>query len=175
MKMIFTAALLVLTATFAYSQTPQATVRAFYAYSNSHSSTFNLRHIESRKQWFTPALYKALRKQLSDDAANLKVDPDQKPLFGDGLTFRPLDEPCQVGERSYKRVQTVGRTEIIRSTATVDVTFAYPKACVPATEPILYQVNLRRIGGRWLIDNFTYDDGSTLIGDMKSQVTTIIS
>lgn len=175
MKLIFATALLFLTASFASSQTPQATVRAFYAYSNSHSSTFNLRHIESRKQWYTPALYKALRKQLSDDAANLKENPDEKPLFGDGLTFRPLDEPCQVGEQSYKRVQNVGRTEIIKSTATVDVTFAYPKACVPAIEPILYQVNLKRSGGKWLIDNFTFDDGSTLIGIMKSQVTTIIS
>ena len=171
-KLVLTTALLFLTATFAYSQTPQVTVRAFYAYSNSHSSTFNLRHIESRKQWYTPELYKALRKQLSDDAA---LPKDEKPLFGDGLTFRPLDEPCQVGERSYKRVQSVGRTEIIKSTAIVDVTFAYPKACVPAIEPILYQVNLKRVGGKWLIDDLTYDDGSTLRGSMKPHVTKILS
>lgn len=36
-------------ATLGQNAAPDATVRAFYAYSNARSSTFNRRHIELRK------------------------------------------------------------------------------------------------------------------------------
>lgn len=159
--------LLATSAAFSQGTEPQITVREFYTYSNARSSTFNRRHVELRKKWYTAELYKALIAQVDEDAAYLKKNPTDKPYFGDGLTFRPLDEPCQVGERSYKRVQNVGRTEILNSAATVDVSFAYPKACVPAIAPVVYKVNLKRVGGKWLIDDWTYDDGSTLVGEMK--------
>ena len=155
-------------ATLAQATGPDATVRAFYAYSNARSSTFNRRHIELRKKWYTPALYAALLKQLAADDAYLKIHPDDKPFFGDGLDFRPLDEPCEVGDRSYKRVQSVLRSQMTASRAEVEVKFAYPSACTDGGQPIIYKVNLRKIGGKWLIDDLTYDDGTTLVGDMKA-------
>ena len=147
---------------------PDATVRAFYAYSNARSSTFNRRHVELRKKWYSPALYAAFLKQLAEDDAYLKTHPTDKPFFGDGLDFRPLDEPCEVGDRSYKRVQSVYRSQMTQSRAEVEVKFAYPSACTQNYQPIIYKVNLQKIGGRWLINDWTYDDGRTLIGDMKS-------
>jgi hypothetical protein len=147
---------------------PDAAVRAFYAYSNARSSTFNRRHIELRKKWYTQDLYTALVKQLEEDQAHLKTHPTDKPYFGDGLDFRPLDEPCEVGDRSYKRTQSIVRTEVIRSRAEVDVKFAYPATCTSGGEPIVYTVNLRKMAGKWLIDDWSYPDGSTLVGDMKS-------
>ena len=147
---------------------PDATVRAFYAYSNARSSTFNRRHVELRKKWYSPALYAAFLKQLAEDDAYLKTRPADKPFFGDGLDFRPLDEPCEVGDRSYKRVQSVYRSQMTQSRAEVEVKFAYPSACTQNYQPIIYKVNLQKIGGRWLINDWTYDDGRTLIGDMKS-------
>ncbi|HUR98202.1 MAG TPA: hypothetical protein VMZ26_09085 [Pyrinomonadaceae bacterium] len=156
-------------AAFAQSTAPDATVRAFYAYSNARSSTFNRRHIELRKKWYTPALYAAFLRQLAEDETHLKANPTDKPFFGDGLDFRPLDEPCGVGDRTYKRVQSVYRSQMTPSRADVEVKFAYPAACGDAGgKPIIYKVNLQKIGGKWLINDWTYDNGSTLVGDMKS-------
>jgi len=152
----------------AQSTAPDATVRAFYAYSNPRSSTFDRRHIELRKKWYTPALYAAFLRQLAEDEAHLKAFPTDKPFFGDGLDFRPLDEPCKVGERSYKRVQSVFRSQMTASRAEVEVKFAYPAACIEGGPPIIYKVNLQKTGGRWLINDWNYDDGHTLVGDMKS-------
>ena len=146
---------------------PAETVRAFYKLSNARSSIFNRRHIEVRKSWYTPDLQKAFLAQLLEDEEYLKANPTDKPHFGDGLTFRPLDEPCDVGERSYKRIQSIGRTEINRLRAEVEVKFAYPQACTLKLAPIVYRVNLQKIGGKWLIADWTYDDGSTLVGDIK--------
>ena len=156
-------------AVFAQTAAPDATVRAFYAYSNARSSTFNRRHIELRKKWYTPALYAAMLKQLQEDDAYLKTHPDEKPFFGDGLDFRPLDEPCEVGDRSYKRVQSVQRSQITMSRAEVEVKFAYPSACTQNYQPIIYKVNLQKVGGKWLINDWTYEDGRTLADEMKSQ------
>ena len=146
---------------------PAETVQAFYKYSNARSSIFNKRHIELRKRWYTPELYSEFLKELDEEVAHLKSNPTDKPFFGDGLDFRPLDEPCVEGERSYRRIQSIGRTEINRSVANVEVRFAYPKACTSITESISYRVNLKKVGGRWLIADWTYPDGSTLIADMR--------
>lgn len=37
---------------------PQETVEAFYEYSNARSPIFDKRHIELRKRWYAPELYR---------------------------------------------------------------------------------------------------------------------
>ena len=123
---------------------PEDTVKAFYKFSNSRSSIFNRRHIESRRQWYTPALYREFLAQLREDQIHLKTNPTDKPIFGDGLDFRPLDEPCESNGRSYRRYQTISRRVIEKNRAYIDVRFAYPKACT-GIEPIYYRVGLSRI------------------------------
>ena len=148
--------------------TPDAVVRSFYAYSNARSSTFTRRHIELRKKWYTPQLYRAFLKQLAEDQAYLKTHPTDKPFFGDGLAFRPLDEACYEAGRSYGRSHRISKTQITNSRAEVEVKFAYPAACKSGGEPIIYKLILRKLAGKWLIDDWAYDDGHTLVGDMKA-------
>src|SRR4051812_33250648 len=84
------------TAVFSQTRGPAETVKAFYKYSNARSDIFDRRHIESRKQWYTPGLYQAFLNQLRKDQAHLKKHPTDKPFFGDGLDFQPLNEACDV-------------------------------------------------------------------------------
>lgn len=152
-------------AAFAQGPGPEETVKAFYKYSNARSSTFNRRHIESRKQWYTTALYNAFRAQLREDQAYLKKHPSDKPFFGDGLDFMPLDEPCDANGKSYHRSWSISRRDIRKTRAYIDVRFAYPKAC--NIEPIYYRVGLRKTGEKWLIDDWTYSSGMTLRREMR--------
>lgn len=166
-KFISIAFILVVTTAGVFAQTsgPADTVRAFYKYSNARSSTFNKRHLESRKQWYTPALYKAFLAQLREDQAYLKKNPTDKPYFGDGLDFRPLDEPCEANGKSYRRSQSISRISTGKTRSYVDVKFAYPNTC--GIEPVYYRVNLQKINGKWLIADWTYSDGSTIMRDMR--------
>lgn len=151
----------------ALSQTsePAETVRAFYRFSNARSPIFNRRHIESRKRWYTPALYRLFREELRKQTDFLKQHPDEKPFFGDGLDFRPLHESCQANGKSYPRSQSISRTEVTGQSANVDVKFAYPQAC--SEEPIYYRVQLKKLNGKWLIDDWSYTSGVTLTREMK--------
>ena len=144
---------------------PAETVQAFYRFSNARSAVFNRKHIESRKRWYTPDLFRLFLEELRKEEVFLKLHPDEKPFFGDGLSFRPLDEPCHANDKSYQRSQSITRTESGQKRAFVDVKFAYPKVCIE--EPIYYRVNLRRLGGKWLIDDWTYSSGMTLSREMK--------
>lgn len=150
---------------FSQASGPAETVKAFYKYSNARSSTFNKRHIESRKEWYTPTLYKAFLAHLRDQQAYLKKNPTDKPFFGDGLDFRPLDEPCEANGRSYSRTQSIGRVSTGKTRSYVDVKFAYPKAC--NIDPVVYRVNLRKMSGKWLISDWTYPSGMTLTREMR--------
>jgi hypothetical protein len=153
--------------TAALSQTAGAakTVRDFYRFSNARSAIFNRKHIESRKRWYTPDLYRLFLDELREQNAFLKQHPDEKPFFGDGLDFRPLHEPCQANGKEYNRSQGISRTDVADDRAYVHVKFAYPKSCTE--EPIYYRVQLQRTKGRWLIADWIYSDGTTLTRDMK--------
>ena len=151
----------------ALSQTlgPAATVQAFYKFSNARSAVFDRKHIESRKRWYSPDLYQLFLEELRKEEAFLKKHPGEKPFFGDGLSFRPLDEPCQANGRSYQRSQSITRTETGKNRSYVEVKFAYPTPCTE--EPIFYRINLRKLRGRWLIDDLTYSNGMTLAREMR--------
>lgn len=144
---------------------PAQTVNSFYKFSNARSALFNRKHIESRKRWYTPDLYRLFLEELTEEEAFLKQNPTEKPFFGDGLSFRPLDEPCEANGKQYRRSQRITRTEAGRNRAYVDVEFAYPKAC--KLEPVVYRVHLRKLWGKWLVDDWTYSSGMTLTREMK--------
>jgi hypothetical protein len=151
----------------AQTRTPAETVHDFYKFSDSRSAIFDRRHIELRKRWYTPALYRAFLDQLREDAVYLKQHPTDKPFFGDGLDFRPLDEPCEVNGRSYRRARTISPLSIQKNRAVVAVRFAYPAACTTVFERIVYRVHLVKFGNNWLIDDLAYPGGSTLRSDMR--------
>lgn len=165
-KIITITFLLLISTTAAFAQTlgPEETVKAFYRYSNARSSTFNGRHIRSRKQWYTPALYDAFQAALRADLAYLKANPTDKPKFGDGLTFGPLDEPCVINGKQHRRKRSIDDVSTKKTRSEVYVKFTYPKAC--GIIPVTYQISLQKIRGKWLIDNFsTFGRSLTYTGE----------
>ena len=166
-RTVFIALLLLACAAPILPQTrgPADTVRAFYKFSNARSPVFDRSHIESRQRWYTPELYRLFLEELREQTDFLKQHPDEKPFFGDGLDFQPLNEPCKANGKNYQRSQSISRSEAGKNRAYVDVKFAYPGVCTE--EPIYYRVNLRKLGGRWLIDDWTYSDGTTLTQEMR--------
>lgn len=152
--------------TLAQSRGPSETVKSFYRFSSAHSGLFNRRHIELRKSWYTNELYQLFVEQLKKDEANLKAHPTDKPFFGDGLDFEPLHEPCNAGGKSYPYTRRVGSAELKDQSAFVEVTFSYPSQC---TEPaIVWRVELKRVGRKWLIADWIWPEGSSLATDMKA-------
>jgi hypothetical protein len=152
-------------AAFAQAIGPAETIKAFYKYSDAHSSTFNRRHLESRKGWYTPALYQAFLAHLRDEQAYLKKNPTNKPFFGDGLDFKPLNESCNESGRTYRRMQSISRRTIWKMRAYIDVRFAYPAPCKVA--PVDYRVKLEKIHGKWLISDWIYSSSVTLTQEMR--------
>lgn len=167
-EILFVAIMVALIAVPAYSQNrgPADTVKAFYRFSSARSNVFDRRHIESRKSWYTNELYQLFLDQLKKDEANLRAHPTDKPFFGDGLDFEPLHELCNAGGKSYPYSRRVGRSQMKGESAYVEVTFSYPTAC---TEPaIVWRVELKRVGGKWLIADWIWPEGSSLAADMKA-------
>ena len=161
---LFAAVVCLLAFSAAAQSTPKSAVEAFYKFDGSHSQTFNRRNIEARKRWFTDVLQLQFQNELRRQREYLRQNPTDKPHFGDGLPFRPLDETCRVGRRSFGYSLTVGRTSARGASATVPVTFSYPKSCgLPST---IYSIRLRRVNRLWLINDLEYPDGDTLLADL---------
>jgi hypothetical protein len=152
--------------TFAQSRGPSETVKSFYQFSSSRSSTFDRRHVEARKRWYTPELYQLFLEQLKKDEVELKANPTDKPFFGDGLDFQPWHEQCQAGGRSYAFSRHVGLAMVEGKVATVEVVFSYPKMC--GIKASVYRVKLENNGRRWLISDWVWSEGSSLAADMKA-------
>ena len=164
------AAVIFLLSTFAATaqrSTPKAAVESFYKYDSSHSQIFNKKSIHSRKPGFTDVLHLYLTKELERQAEFVRNNPADKPHFGDGLPFRPLDETCKIRGRAYRFTPTVGKPSTRGSAATVLVRFAYPKGCtLPATQ---YLVRLHKVKNSWYINDIEYPDGSTLLADLMRE------
>jgi hypothetical protein len=143
--------------------TPKAAVEAFYKFDRSHSQTFNRRNIDARKQWFSTELYTLFLNELKREAAYSKKNPDDKPFFGDGLPFQPLQEKC---EKGFDRGLVV-RQEFVRGNrAAVTATFAYPKRCGDPM-PVVYTIGLSKTGSGWVIDDVNYGEDTTLKQRLK--------
>lgn len=152
-------------AAFGQANSPLASVKAFYKYDRSHSQVFNRKNIEARRRWFSNELYALFQKELKREAEYLKKNPTDKPHFGDGLPFQPLDESCEVKGKSYRRSITFGQVTVKGEVGNVDVYFKYPKAC--SLPDILYAVNVEKERGRWVISDIRYiADNTSLVEDL---------
>ena len=150
---------------FTQSSTPLAAIKSFYAYDTKNSQAFTRTAIDVRKKWFSAELYKLFLNEIEREKTYLKQNPTDKPHFGDGLPFRPLDETCKLNVRSYRRTVSYGAVTIKGDLANVDVNFKYPKGCnVP---DVLYAVNMEKEKGRWVISDIRYFPGDTsLVEDL---------
>jgi len=139
---------------------------AFYKYDAAHSRIFNRKNIDARKRWFSDELYNLFLKELEREKEYLAKNPGNKPYFGDGLSFSPIDEPCKLSGKSYRRTTSYGQVTIKGDVGNVDVYFKYPKGCnIP---DVLYAVNMEKDRGRWLISDIRYiTDNSSLVEDLN--------
>src|SRR5262245_55561808 len=140
---------------------PLAAVKAFYAYDQSHSQTFNRRNIDARKRWFSPDLYRLLQYELKREAEYLKKNPTDKPYFGDGLPFQPLQENCIAGSRGVDRKMSLKHDFQTGNRSVVLATFAYPKPCANP-DPVVYTIGLVRGKAGWQVDDINYGEDTTL-------------
>lgn len=161
---ILSIALLAGTAVAQQSAPPQ-TVSAFYKFNASRSETFNRAGLNARKSWFSADLNRLFENELRREREYLKKNPTDKPHFGDGFPFIPTDECYRMGKFYPHRVVTgAARTRGNRST--VDVKFYLARVC-GGDFITTFKVGLIRAGGKWLIDDWTFDDGSTLSDDLR--------
>ena len=164
-ELIAICAVLLLSATVinAQSSSPKAALEAFYKFDRSHSQTFNRNNIVARRQWFSAELFKLLLEELRRDTAYLKKNPGDKPYFGDGLPFQPLQETCEQGQ---KRGLVIKQESHHGDRAILTATFAFPKPCKD-TAPIIYTVGMIRGYKSWVIDDVNYGEDTTLKQRLK--------
>jgi hypothetical protein len=155
-KIIFLSIIFALFSVNLFAQKQNPTVREFYRFHLAHKDIFNEREVARRFRFLTPRLQKLFNAELQRQRLYLKKYPGNKPYF-EGLPFTPIEFcPSKYG---------IGAAQIKGQTATVGVNFVSGKfsACDGKEETkIFYKVALRKIGGKWLIDDVVYDDGETL-------------
>jgi hypothetical protein len=140
--------------------TPNAIVGEALVYEQHHDTTFNRRNINSRKKWITPELYRLFLAELAREERETREHPDEKPYFGDGLSFGPLKELCEQNGRVYRQQFSVRKAKIVGRSATVPVSFFYHRAC--GGRPVIYRFKLVRRHSRWRIDDIDYGSNETL-------------
>jgi len=149
----------------AQKQDASAAVQSFYKFHLSRSDIFNANEVKARKKYFTDGLNKLFQNELQREKDYLIANPTNKPHFGDGFPLQPLDE-CYSGEKSISNTYQVGAAAVKGERATVEVRFNQPKECGGELIDI-YKVELVKIKGKWLIDDWLYSDAKTLTEDLK--------
>jgi len=153
------------TGVYAQKQDASAVVQSFYKFHLLRSGIFNANEVKARKKWFTDDLNKLFQTELQREKEYLKANPTDKPHFGDGFPFQSLNE-CESAGKLIKNTYTVGAATVKGERATVEVKFFQPKEC--GGELIdTYKVELVKIKGKWLIDDWLYSDAKTLTEDLK--------
>jgi len=143
------------------SSTPKAAAEAFYRYDQAHSQVFTRAAVEARKKWLSPDLYRLFHYELKRQAAYLKRNPNDKPYFGDGLPFQPLQENCDSGGRGAGRKLSIKQDFQKGDRSVVLAVFAYPKPCKdPAS--VTFTIGLVRGKTGWQIDDINYGEDTTL-------------
>lgn len=133
-------------------------VRAFFRYHLAHDMGFTRANIMRRQQWMTPELRRALMSEFSRMAAYSRTHPDEAPYINGDPFSDAQDTP-----RTFRVGAATGDSE----TARVPVTFIWNTGN-RASDQTRCTVELRRIGGRWLINNIAYPSrNSDLLSDLS--------
>lgn len=166
-KIIFFSIILLFFSASIHAQKPDASaaVQSFYKFHLSGSGIFNANEVKARKKFFTDNLNKLFQTELQREKEYLKVNPTDKPHFGDGFPFQSLDE-CESAGKLIKNTYTVGAAAIKGERATVEVKFYQPKECGGDLIDT-YKVELGKSRDKWLIDDWLYSDAKTLTEDLK--------
>ena len=149
---------------FAQKQTASEFVESFYKFHRARSESFNAEELEVLKKWFTTKLYELFLYELKREAEFLKVNPTDKPYFGDGFPFAPMEE-CHIKGVEVKNILKIGKTTGKGNKRLVEVKFYYPKACDGGFIHA-YQVELAKNKGGWLINDLIYLDSNERLTDV---------
>src|SRR5437868_5381870 len=129
-KIIGVAIVLILSSVnlFAQKQSAAAFVESFYKFHRAHSDVFNVSELILYKKWFSAGLNKLFQYELKRERAYLKKNPTNKPHFGDGLPFMPVDECYRMG-KYYRHVFKLGAVMTAGGKTIVEVKFYNQKVC----------------------------------------------
>lgn len=149
----------------AQEQSATAFVESFYKFHRSRSDVFNVTELSIRKKWFTSELNRLFQNELKREKEYLKVNPTDKPYFGDGFPFRPYEE-CFKNEKEIRNVLKVSNGVAVKNKTIVKAKFYYPKVCGGKLNTE-YKVELVKNKGSWQINDFIYSSGRRLTEDLK--------
>lgn len=150
---------------FAQKQTATATVESFYKFHRARSGAFKASEVNAHKKWFTAELNGLFQNELKREKEYLKKNPTDKPFYGDGFPFLPLEE-CSNGGKLVKNILKTGTETIRKSVAIVEVKIYQPKQCGGDLSET-YKVELIQNKGVWLISDWIYADGKRLTEDLR--------
>jgi hypothetical protein len=151
---------------FGQTTTPLEAVNSFYKFDRANSQIFNRANIDARRNWFSSELYSLFQKELKREAAYLKKHPTDKPYFGDGLPFQPLDETCKAGRKTVHKALSTSHGTQSDKKATILASFAFPKPCKDPDNTV-YTIVLIRTKAGWVIDDVLYEDNHSLKADLN--------
>jgi hypothetical protein len=152
---------------FAQKQSAAAFVESFYKFHRARSKTFNAIEVYARRRWFTPELNRLFLNELKREKEFSKQNPDDKPHFGDGFPFAPIEE-CYKNGKYINNVLKLGAVTTRGNKTVIEARFYYPKACSAAGElSRTEKIELVKSKGVWLIGDLIYSDGSRLTEDLK--------
>jgi hypothetical protein len=151
---------------FAQKQSAAKFVESFYDFHRARSGIFDQAEVKAHRRWFTPALNRLFQIELQREAEFLKQNPTDKPHFGDGFPFQPLEECSKNGKFFKNDLKTSRETKVSALVSTVEVRFYQPKVC--GGELIdTYKVELGWSKSGWKINDWIYSDNSRLSEDLK--------
>ncbi len=150
----------------AQNSTPVTAVRSFYKFDRSHSQVFKRSAIDARKKWFSAELYKLFLYELKRENTYLRTHQNEKPYFGDGLPFQPIDETCKAGGKELHRGVEVKPAFQKGRRAAVIAAFAFPKQC-SEKDVVTFTIGIVKSGTAWVIDDVNFGEDRTLKQDLK--------
>lgn len=131
---------------------PQLAVRAFYRSHFRHNMQFDGRELARHRSALTPELYRLLRYAWT------RPSPKDEPPYFEGDAFTDSQETPS----SYH----VGTPRRARGGSSVPVTFTW-KDRGRVVERKHDSVLVKRIGGRYLIDDIRTQDGRSLVAELR--------
>jgi len=156
---------------YAQNKGASETVKSFYKFHLSRSGIFSLHEVKIRKRWFTGELYRLLLFELTREDEFTRKNPSEKPFFGDGFPFEPLEE-CVVNEKIVPNVYEIREVSATTNKAIIEIKFFVPKECEDQVEEKLldsYQLELLKIRNIWQINDWIYRDQEKLSTTLKRE------
>jgi hypothetical protein len=130
---------------------------SFYRYHFARDRGFVRANVVQRRRFLSPELYRLMLNELRREAAFRKAHPDEVP-FMTGDPFTDAQE--------YPDTFTVGVATVSGNTARLPVTLGWRGVAQRQT----LEVELLKVGGRWLIHDVRREGGAGLLKLLRRPV-----